>query len=238
MTPESALSPSLRRGAGPAFEVKFVLPLDEALAAEAWARQHLHPDPHGVDGLYRTLSIYCDTPALDVFHRSKGFKRRKYRVRRYEEGSFLHLERKSRKGERVVKKRSVVPLEALGLIEGCDPEPTWDWGWFPRQVRFRNLAPSARLCYTRSAFVAESDEGPMRLTIDRDLYGEPMSGWEASPLVNGRELLPGRAVVELKYASVVPGPFRDLLTRLPAKPGGASKYRLCLGAWCQPGGAC
>ncbi len=235
MTPESALSPSLRRGAGPAHEVKFVLPLAEALDAEAWAREHLTPDPHGVNGAYRTLSIYCDTSALDVFHRSKGYKRSKYRIRRYENGEFLHLEKKSRKGERVKKKRSVVPLDALGLIEGSDPEPAWEWGWFPRQVRFRSLAPAARLEYTRTAFLGDCAEGPMRLTIDRDLYGEPFRGWQALPLENGRELLAGRAVLELKYGAVLPPLFRELMGRLPVASGGASKYRLCMNAWGLPG---
>jgi hypothetical protein len=236
MTPDFSLSPSLRRGAGPAHEVKFVLPPDLAQMAEDWAREHLTPDPNGANGEYRTLSIYCDTPSFDVFHRSQGFRRVKYRIRRYEQGSFLHLERKIRRGERVKKKRSAVSLDVLGLIESSEVEPSWEWAWFPRQVRFRNLAPAARLEYSRVAFHGESPEGPMRLTIDRGLRGELFREWSCEPLKEGRELLPGQAVLELKYGAVIPALFRELLAILPAVPGGASKYRLCLSAWGVPGG--
>jgi hypothetical protein len=226
----------LRRGAGPAFEVKFILPLAQAAEAETWARARLIPDPHGNDGVYRTVSLYCDTPAFDVYHRTPGYRRRKYRIRRYQGGPFVHLERKTRRGERVAKKRSVLPLGSLPLLEGGDPEPGWEWAWFPRQVRFRNLAPRARVAYTRTAFFGESPEGPMRLTIDRDLRGEPAAGWAPEDFTGGKELLPGRAVVEMKYAAVLPGLFRDLLGRLPASLGAASKYRLCMAAWEAAGG--
>ena len=40
--------------------------------------------------------MYCDTQALDVFHRTPGYRRRKYRVRRYDEAWDVHLERKVR----------------------------------------------------------------------------------------------------------------------------------------------
>ena len=231
MTPDNALSPSLQKGAGPAFELKFVLTLDEAARAEEWARSYLAPDPHGLDGAYRTLSLYCDTPRRDVFHRVRGYRRSKYRVRRYEQGDFLHLERKKRCGDRVSKKRSVLPLDRLPLVETADPEPEWDWGWFLRQIRQRELLPAARLGYARTAFMGDGS-GPMRLTIDRELAGEPVQGWGVGALTDPRPLLPGQAVLELKYADVLPAPFKQLLSLLPPnRPGGASKYRLCMRAW-------
>lgn len=232
MTPEAALSPSLRKGAGPAFELKYVLTLDEASRAEEWARSFLSPDPHGQEGAYSTLSLYCDTPTRDVFHRERGYRRSKYRVRRYEAGDFLHLERKTRRGDRVSKKRSVLGLDNLRLVIDADPEPEWEWGWFLKQVRFRNLSPAARLGYARTAFVGHCPEGPMRLTIDRDLRGEMSSGWDVGPLRDPKPLLQGKAVLELKYAEVMPAPFRKLMEKLPPnRPGGASKYRLCMRAW-------
>ena len=56
---EAAESPGLgaARGLGPAFELKFHLTPAEAEAAEAWARRHLTPDPHGQDGTYRITSV-------------------------------------------------------------------------------------------------------------------------------------------------------------------------------------
>src|SRR5690349_17795006 len=71
-------------GLGAAFELKFQLTPDDAARVEAWAHQHLTPDRHGDAGRYRITSVYCDTPALDVFHRSPGFRRSKFRLRRYD----------------------------------------------------------------------------------------------------------------------------------------------------------
>ena len=89
------LSPALADGAGQAFELKFLLPADRAGFVESWARRWLRPDPHGLGGAYRILSLYCDTPGLDVYHRAPGYRRRKYRLRRYGLGGLPGGERES-----------------------------------------------------------------------------------------------------------------------------------------------
>lgn len=221
-----ALSPSLQRGVGPAFELKYLLG-PEVSVAEEWARANLTPDPHGVEGRYRTTSLYCDTAARDVFFRTPGFRRNKYRLRRYGDGDLVHLERKTRRGDKVNKRRDVIALNHLPQLAADDMEADWAGGWFVRQVRFRALRPAARIAYDRTAFT-----GPgMRLTIDRELQGELASAWDLSPVAEGRPLVPGQAVLELKFQGMMPGLFRDLLTRLPNQlPGGVSKYRLCMQA--------
>lgn len=233
LTAPMAESPSLRAGSGAAaaYELKFLLDEAAARPVEAWARQRLAPDPHGRDGTYRTTSLYCDTPALDVYHRTRGFRRSKYRVRRYGETAAVHLERKTKRGDRVRKRRSALPLEGLGLLEAAEAEPEWPFAWFLRQVRFRGLRPAARVGYDRTAFVGHAPEGAVRLTMDRHLVGVPAEGWELPPLRDGKELLPGQVVLELKYQDVLPGLFRDLLGRLPPVLARASKYRLAVQAW-------
>ena len=81
-TPAVAVSPSLIRvpGGGAAYEIKFRLTSEEADWAEAWARQRLFPDPHGDKGVYRTTSLYLDTPFLDIYHKTRGYRRGKYRL--------------------------------------------------------------------------------------------------------------------------------------------------------------
>src|SRR5687767_9052739 len=79
-------------GLGPAFELKFLLAHDQAAEVEAWAHRHLAPDSHGTAGRYRVTSVYCDTPGLDVFHRSPGYRRTKFRVRRYDGAARVFLE--------------------------------------------------------------------------------------------------------------------------------------------------
>src|SRR5262245_43404527 len=107
-------SPSLAPssdGGGPAYEMKFLLGEGLARSVEDWARSRLAADPHGDEafgGAYRTTTLYCDTPARDIFLGRPGYRRSKFRLRRYGEEQRAFLERKFRKGDRVRKKRSVV----------------------------------------------------------------------------------------------------------------------------------
>jgi hypothetical protein len=231
------VSPSL--AAGPdAFELKFLLAAREAERVEAWARRRLSPDPHGEGGTYRTTTLYLDTPYLDIYHKSPGYRRSKYRLRRYGRGEVVHLERKTRRGDRVRKQRELLPLSALPRL--LDP----DGGtWFGPHVRERLLRPVCRISYARTALVGGTPGGPVRLTLDRDVVGAAASDWAVPALLEGKELLPGTAVLELKFRSALPGVFRELLGTLPARPltlpsppggggrGGGSKYRRCVEAW-------
>lgn len=233
LTAPEAQSPSLRAGNGEAaaYELKFLLDEAAARAVELWARQRLLPDPHGRDGTYRITSLYCDTPQLDVYHRSPGYKRSKYRVRRYGETAEVHLERKRKKGERVRKRRVMLPLADLADIDAPDPEPGWAHSWFLRQVRRRGLRPAARVGYDRTALIGQTAEGAVRLTLDRNLAGEPADGWALPAVEAGWPLLPGGVVLELKYQAALPAMFRELLAGLPPARGRGSKYRLGVEAW-------
>ena len=74
----ASLSPSLWTDReAPAFELKFRLAEDKARAVASWAAAHLQLDPHADPALgnaYRVHGLYFDTPALDVFHRTPGYK--------------------------------------------------------------------------------------------------------------------------------------------------------------------
>src|SRR5262249_7885804 len=158
---------------------------------------------------------YCDTPGWDVYHRSAGFRRRKYRVRRYDLGPVVHLERKRRRGDRVRKKREVVGAEGLALLLNGDLEGEGPGAWFVRQVRFRGLGPACVIGYERTALVGSSGVGLLRLTLDRNVAGAPARGWELRPPEGGRVLLAGGVILELKFQGLLPGLFRELLGLLP-----------------------
>src|SRR5438477_9037431 len=84
----SHLSPSLRsrEDGTAAYEVKFLVSEAIAVTIERHAAAGLTLDPHAdpkLGNAYHTTTLYCDTPALDVFHRTGAGKNRKYRVRRY-----------------------------------------------------------------------------------------------------------------------------------------------------------
>src|SRR4051794_23134406 len=131
-------------GLGAAFELKFQLELQEANRIEAWARQHLTPDPHGDGGRYRITSVYCDTPNFDVFQRTPGYRRTKFRFRRYDGSPRAFLERKTKRGDRVRKRRSEIAAEELALLSSVDAPPPAGWvgDWFHQRVRDRQLQPT------------------------------------------------------------------------------------------------
>ena len=231
------LSPSLVNPSvtGPeevdAFELKFHLPEASAGSVEAWARRRLTPDPHGEEGAYLTTSLYCDTARLDVYHRSPGYRRSKFRLRRYESTDRVYLERKRRKGDRVRKQRDVIGVGEVAVLSGGDVPPDWPGLWFFQQTRFRELRPACRIAYQRTAFQGTSSSGPVRLTLDRGVVGAPACDWSVSPVEEGKPLLPGGVVMEMKFRASLPPLFRELLEQLPPTLGRISKYRLCVEAW-------
>jgi hypothetical protein len=232
-----ALSPSLlprEQTRGDAYELKFLL--DPAAADRVLARVagFMRTDPHGdpaLGGGYRTTTLYLDTPNLDVFHRTPSFKRRKYRVRRYGLTSWVYLERKTKIGERVRKRRAALPEVDLPRMAAADSPEDWPGHWFHHRARFKGLGPAARVWYTRSAWVGQCAEGPLRLTIDRDIAGVPASEWRLAPAEAGKLLLPGQVILELKFQGALPRPFKDLVFDFTLSPAAVSKYRLCRAAW-------
>ncbi|HZZ77907.1 MAG TPA: polyphosphate polymerase domain-containing protein [Gemmataceae bacterium] len=222
------VSPGLVRDAGQAFELKFLLTLAEAAKIEEWARTHMVPDPHGDGGLYRITSVYCDTPSFDVLHRSPGFRRSKFRLRRYGSEERVYLERKSKRKDRVEKRRSDVCEEELQLL-AVEPTPLeWHAAWFHKKISRRGLRPACRITYWRRAFFKQLGEHPVRLTLDHGLIGAAAADWNQSPVHDGEPLLPDHKLLELKFHVQMPSLFHDLLQHLPAQPARVSKYRLCM----------
>lgn len=230
----SAKSPGLRAaaGAGPAFELKFELSLEQVFRMKSWAARHLRPDPHGVDGCYRVTSVYCDTPEFDVFHRSAGYRTGKLRLRRYGSESFVFLERKIKRGDQIRKRRVEVVSEDLQRLAAClggaMSPPSWEAGWFLDHALKKQVAPTCRVGYRRTAYYGMSGRQNVRLTIDENLIGVPARGWEVPALQEGLDLLPGGAMLELKFQDAMPELFRPLLAELPLRTAGVSKYRRCV----------
>ena len=232
---ELVTSPGLRadKGAGTAFELKFELSQAEVLRMKAWADLNLHRDPHaGKDGSYWVTSVYCDSPEFDVFHRSPGYRGSKLRMRRYGSAPFVFLERKFRRGDQVRKRRVEIHPEELPRLSeymgGLKPELDWQATWFLEHALKKRVAPACRVGYRRAAYFGMSGKQPVRLTIDENLIGQPTRGWEAQPLLDGLDLMPGKALLELKFHDTIPDLFRGLLPVLPMQAARASKYRRCV----------
>lgn len=225
------ISPGLvsREEGGQAFEMKYRLTLEQAAWFESWAREHLSPDSYGDQGRYRVQSLYFDTPTLDVFHRLKGFRRSKFRVRRYDEAPHVFLERKSKRGSEVRKVRSQLPIDEISRLASPDVVAAeWEAAWFVRKLGRRRLRPTCQIAYSRTAFFGMSENSPVRLTIDRNLIGRPWDQWHLPTMSEGLVLAPKSALLELKFHNRIPVLLQDLMPQLPTHPSKFSKYRQCV----------
>ncbi|MFO0967732.1 MAG: polyphosphate polymerase domain-containing protein [Gemmataceae bacterium] len=226
------LSPSLRDDREePAYEIKFLLDDHLAHAVAGWALSHLHLDPYcGPDHGYRVHGLYFDSPQHDVFHRSPGYRRKKYRLRRYGGSTVVFLEQKRKYGNRVAKRRIQVAEQELPRLAGPE-DPAWAGHWYQRRLLLRRLRPACLINYERQAFVGESAEGPLRMTMDRKLSCLTTDQWQVHEVVAGLPLFPGRVVMELKYGSVLPALFKGLLVEFGLNSIPLSKYRSAMQAW-------
>jgi hypothetical protein len=230
----ASLSPSLwRNREEPAFELKFQLPEEQARSVAAWARQHLNLDPYGVpelDHAYLVHGLYFDTPALDVYHRSPGYKRKKYRLRRYGSGVLVFLEQKRKSAGRVAKRRVQIDEAELERLRETPIELAWHGAWFHRRISVRKLQPSCLISYERQAYFGQNGEGPLRLTLDRRVRSQLADRWAVEEIADGLPILTDQVLLELKFRRHLPALFKGLMQDFSLTPGPLSKYRLAIQA--------
>lgn len=210
-----------------ASETKFLVSPEVAVRIRRWVRGRLAPDPNAgghAGDTYRVTSLYFDTAEFDVFQRNGSYGRSKYRVRRYGDADIVFLERKLKTRGAVTKRRSVVPASELARLERPAGPGSWCGDWFRGRLELRRLEPKCQIAYSRTARVAHTPHGPIRLTLDEDLracaVARPAFSREPGTVLSG-----GFVIVEMKYLFALPALFKHLVEefRLEARP--FSKYR-------------
>lgn len=217
-----------------AYELKFLLPESVAGLVLAWAGKQLVADPNGnssIRGCYRVNSLYFDTTELDVYHRKGSYGRCKYRVRRYGQESSIFLERKLKTRGQVGKRRTRIGDEELAFLAGGPENPGWDGFWFHRRLLARRLIPQCQIAYERAALIGMSNEGPIRLTVDRDARAFPTNNLNVADNGAWVSILSGHCILELKYRLAMPALFQTLVQELALNPQPVSKYRLSVQAF-------
>jgi hypothetical protein len=232
--PAILVSPGLFRDDAetPAFEVKFLLTTAEALEVEHRLRGQLVPDPFSdtaLGGSYRVCSVYFDTANLDVYRRADGYRRRKYRVRRYGDAATAFLERKLKRQQQVRKRRVEIPLAELATLAGEAPAD-WPGAWFVKQLARRQLRPVCRVSYERTALVGTHLDGPIRVTFDRHPRGAAADGNDLEPVADGPRLLSDEVITEFKFLGAMPAAFKEVIEGLRLNPKSVSKFRRCVEA--------
>lgn len=211
-----------------AYEVKFLLTEDQAREVVKCVSGKLALDPYADPArgdAYLTTSVYTDTPAFDVFYRTDGYDRDKFRVRRYGHTGPVFVERKTKNGEKVRKHRSrVSPAEIPGLAK---PSLNGEWSgeWFHSQLLEKRLRPVCRVAYERVAYLGTADGGTVRLTFDRNIRGVLASEWALAEVGAVPPLLTDRVVCEFKFRTAMPALFRGIVADLALTPAPFSKYR-------------
>jgi hypothetical protein len=72
--------------------------------------------------------------------------------------------------------------------------------------------------------MAETPEGPVRMTLDASVVASPTNLVTLNP-GPGHPLVEGLLILELKYSGVFPRIFKDLVDEFHLTPRPASKYR-------------
>ena len=211
-----------------ASEIKFLVSPALAEQVRGWARARLAPDPNAAGeagDAYRITSLYFDTERFDVFRRQGSFGRSKYRIRRYGRSEVAFLERKLKTRGLLTKRRSIIKLDELARLAETDPARGWAGCWFHRRIRARGLEPVCQISYARTARVAMTRYGPIRLTLDDNLRALPTDGlWFRGP--EGVRLLQHELILELKFRYEMPVLFKYLIEEFSLNAQPVSKYRL------------
>lgn len=247
-----ALASSQAKGAAAAYEIKCLIPRSLAEELERTLGSRMLVDPFAAkenDGQYRITTLSTDTEDRDCFHRSPGYAKRKYRLRRYGSESRLYLEQKTRRGQRVNKRRVATTefeLQSVFAPTRCtqqdaecrnttsfhtvtDEETLWDLHMFQNRIDSLNLRPVCLMSYQRRAWFAETDSGPVRWTLDRSLVGAEWTQWSFDGCSALKPILQDDQVIcEFKFSGGMPSLFKQVVHDYQITPGGFSKYRNCM----------
>lgn len=223
------VSPSLQLGGSWAYEVKFAVDFDNAERILDWAQRVMQIDVNGeaaYGGAYRIHTLYLDTAGHDVYHRNPGYRVSKFRLRQYGKSPEIFVEQKRKRDRRVMKKRTPITANDIGLIGTPVSLVKHPHDWFRLAIARRNLVPTTIVSYTRNAFNAMTEFGPARLTVDHDIYALAASGWAIGEVFKGVHLNPDKCILEMKFSDQLPEIFDKLVREFGLLQAGMSKYRL------------
>jgi hypothetical protein len=224
----SLFGPGAAADGATAYEVKFLLTEEQVAEVQARVAGLLALDTYAdpaMGNAYLTTSVYTDTPSFDVFYRTEGYNRDKFRVRRYGMDGPVFVERKTKNGDKVRKHRARInPAEVTDLAA---PRLNGEWSgeWFHSQLLEKQLRPVCRVAYERVAYLGTADGGTVRLTFDRNIRGMLVSEWRLEAVNAAAPLLPDRVVCEFKFRTTMPALFKGIVADLALTPTPVSKYR-------------
>ena len=224
------MSPSFQReNRERACELKFLITPEVAERVREWARHKLDPDPHGngsAQDEYLITSLYFDTEKFDVYNRRGSFGRSKFRIRRYGAEEIVYLERKLKTNGFVSKRRSPAETLEIRKLSTLEEDQSWTGSWYHRRLLLRRLKPVCQISYERTARMANTGNGPVRLTLDENLRAVPAREFHFQPDEKCLRVSPTHVVMEMKFRGETPAVFKELIEKFALSEKKMSKYRL------------
>ncbi|MCX5555447.1 polyphosphate polymerase domain-containing protein [Streptomyces sp. NBC_00038] len=221
------------------YELKYLVPVDQAAAIRDELGQRMDQDPHSPVGGYGVWSLYYDTPQLRFYwEKIDGLKfRRKLRIRHYgdlagvTDETPVCVEIKQRVNRVTQKRRITLPYatarrlcDERELIDHSAKEKAFVQEVIELVVRL-NLQPTAITGYQREALVGRAEDTGLRVTFDRRIRGRDRDFHFGTQDVENRFTIPPHmAVMEIKVNERAPYWITDLTARRNLNLVRVSKY--------------
>ncbi|MEU4657953.1 polyphosphate polymerase domain-containing protein [Streptomyces sp. NPDC023723] len=236
---EEALRVASRLHAFNRYELKYLVPVDQAAAIRAELGERMDQDPHSPVGSYGVWSLYYDTPQLRFYwEKIEGLKfRRKLRIRHYgdldgvTDESPVCVEIKQRVNRVTQKRRITLPYATARQL--CDdreeiPHSPGERAFVHEVLELvvrLNLQPTAITGYQREALVGRDQDTGLRVTFDRRIRGRDRDFHFGTANPENRFIVPPHlTVMEIKVNERAPYWITDLAARRDLSLIRVSKY--------------
>lgn len=223
------------------FELKYIINEPIALAVRDYVSTQLELDEFSVgrpNYSYPVHSLYLDSDDLHLYQSTINSEKNRYKLRlRFystHADAPVFFEIKRRVNNCIMKQRGGVRQDSVPLLlKGHLPQPEHLVSKAPNQLvalqTFCHLAdtlharPKAHIFYMREAYVSDDDQ--VRVTIDRNVYGEANLNYSIKTEMEHPALsFPNLVILELKFTNRFPDWFRELVRVFGLMQCGAAKY--------------
>ncbi|MGW4628562.1 VTC domain-containing protein [Streptomyces rubiginosohelvolus] len=221
------------------FELKYLVPVEEAAAIRDELGERMDRDLNSPVGGYGVWSLYYDTPQLRFYwEKIEGLKfRRKLRIRHYgdldtvTDDSPVCVEIKQRVNRVTQKRRITLPYgvarrlcDGREMVDHSVKESAFIQEVLDLIVRL-NLQPTAITGYQREALVGRDTDTGLRVTFDRRVRGRDRDFHFGTATPENRFTIPPHmSVMEIKVNERTPHWITDLAARRNLNLVRISKY--------------
>jgi SPX domain protein involved in polyphosphate accumulation len=221
------------------FELKYLVPVEQAAEIRDELAERMDQDPHSPVGGYGVWSLYYDSPRLRFYwEKIDGLKfRRKLRIRHYgdlaavTDDTPVCVEIKQRVNRVTQKRRITLPYgtarqlcDGRELVEHSAQESAFVQEVLDLGVRL-DLRPTVLTGYQREALVGRHTDTGLRVTFDRRIRGRDRDFHFGTPTPENRFTMPPHlSVMEIKVNERTPHWITDLAARRNLNLIRVSKY--------------